>query len=140
MWIFFWISVWLTPVSSETLGEMIARNFVDLLANRDVERAVALLAPEVNFDGVRVKGEEAQKVYLQNVLTRHSAAVRISRVYVMKGADAQQRFGPPPARLAPLRLEQSIVLLARRKTGGIVVVLQEVERIPGRWRVVAITD
>lgn len=140
MWTFFWLAFWMTPLSSDALGEMIARNFADLIANRDVERASALLAPEVNFDGVRVKGEDAQKAYLRRVFERHPAAIRISRVHIMSGLQARERFGPPPARLEPLHLEKSIVLLARRKTGGLAVMLEEIDGIPGRWRVVAITD
>ncbi len=140
MWTLFWLAFWLNPLPSDTLGEMIARNFADLLENRDVERAAALFAPEVNFDGVRVKGEAEQKAHLRRILERHPATIRFIRLYVMNGRRMEERFGPPPARLAPLNLEKSLVMLARRKIGGLVVVLEEEEKTPGRWRVVALTD
>jgi len=124
----------------DPLGEMVARNFVDHLANRDLGRTSALLSAKVNFDGKAVEGEEAKAAFLTHTFAAHPAAIRFSRVTVMTGPQAVARFGRPPGRLGQLNLDRALVVLARRKIGGLVLVLEEEDRIPGRWRVVALSD
>jgi len=140
MWTFLVFQLFWTQTAVDPLGEMVARNFVDHLANRDLGRTCALLSATVNFDGRVATGDEAKIALLQRTFAGHPAQIRFLRVMVMTGAQALARFGKPPARLGELDLDRALVVLARRKTGGLVIVLREEDRIPGRWRVVALTD
>jgi len=140
MWTFLLMQLFWNQALVDPLGEMVARNFVDHLANRDLGRTTALMSSKVNFDGRVAVGEEAQTALLQRTLAAHPAQIRFLRVTVMTGAQALSRFGRPPARLGAVNLDRALVVLARRKNGGLVIVLEEEDRIPGRWRVVALTD
>ncbi len=140
MWTILILQILLSQTAVDPLGEMVGRNFVDHLANRDVKRTVALMSTVVNFDGRSVKGEKAQADFLERMFAGHPAAIRFNRVTVFSGTQMVSRFGKPPARLGALVLDRAIVVLARRREGGLIVVLQEEDRIPGRWRVVAMTD
>jgi hypothetical protein len=124
----------------DPLGEMVGRNFVDHLANRDVKRTGALLSAEVNFDGTVMRGEEAKAAALERMFAAHPAAIRFNRVSVFTGSQMVSRFGKPPSRLGTIVLDRAIIVLARRRVGGLIVILQEEDRIPGRWRVIAMTD
>lgn len=140
MWTFLLMQLFWSQAVVDPLGEMVARNFVDHLANRDLGRTTALMSAKVNFDGRLAEGEEAQTALLTRTLAAHPARIRFTRVTVMTGAQAVARFGKPPARLGLADLDRALVVLARRKTGGLVIVLEEEDRIPGRWRVIALTD
>ncbi len=140
MWTLLVFQLLLNQAVVDPLGEMVARNFVDHLANRDLGRTSALLSAKVNFDGKVVEGEEAKAAFLARTFSGHPAAIRFSRVTVMTGPQAVARFGRPPGRLGQLNLDRALVVLARRKIGGLVLVLEEEDRIPGRWRVVALSD
>ena len=140
MWTFLVIQLLWNQAVVDPLGEMVARNFVDHLANRDLGRTSALLAAKVNFDGKVVQGEDAKTAFLTRTFAAHPASIRFLRVTVMTGPQAVARFGRPPARLGELNLDRALVVLARRKVGGLILVLEEEDKIPGRWRVVALSD
>jgi hypothetical protein len=140
MWTFLVFQLLWNQAAVDPLGEMVARNFVDHLANRDLGRTTALLSAKVNFDGRIVQGEEAKAAFLKRTFDAHPARIRFLRVTVMTGPQALARFGRPPARLGQLNLDRALVVLARRKVGGLILVLEEEDRIPGRWRVVALSD
>ena len=140
MWTTLLVHFFLTQVSVDPLGEMVARNFVDHLANRDLSRTGALCADRVNFDGRIVVGEKDRTAFLERVYKAHPAPIRFVRVTVLTGPQALARFGRPPARMGTIDFDRVLVVLARRKQGGLVAILQEEDRIPGRWRVIAVTD
>jgi hypothetical protein len=133
--LFFFVQNQLDP-----LGEMIGKSFLDHISAKDWKRSSSLMANEVNFDGEIVKGEGKIQKKLKVMLEDHKAEIHIKRIYFFSGEDALKKFGPLPVRLKSVDLKKSIVVLARRKAGGLVIVLQEVANIEKNWRVVALTD
>ncbi len=126
---------------SDQLSEMVGKNFLDQIANRDAKRAAKLAGTTVNFDGEVVKGAGPIAQRLERMITRHRAPIRFKRTLFFTGEEALARFGPLPARLGAIDLQRSAVLLGQREKGGIAVILQQVTDSTGRWpRVVALTD
>lgn len=125
----------------DQLSEMVGKNFLDQIANKNYKRAAKLTAEEVNFDGEVIKGEEAITKRLKSMIAAHPAQIHFRRVFYFTGSDALDRFGPLPKRLKGIDLSKSSVLLGQREKGGVAVVLQQVTDSTGSWpRVVALTD
>ncbi len=126
---------------ADQLSEMVGKNFLDQIANKDWKRAAKLCAGTVNFDGEVITGEEKITARLKKMIDDHPAEIRFRQFYFFSGQEALTKFGPLPKRLDRIDLEKSSVLLGRRRRAGVAVVLQQVTDATGQWpRVVAITD
>ncbi|MBU1241493.1 hypothetical protein KKF84_17460 [Myxococcota bacterium] len=126
---------------ADQLSEMVGKNFLDQVANKDWKRAAKLCAPTMNFDGEVITGEEKITERLKKMVKDHSARITFNQFYFFSGSEALLKFGPLPNRLNPLDLKKSSVLLGRRRKAGVAVILQQITDATGKWpRVVAITD
>lgn len=122
------------------LGEMVGRNFLDQTVNKDHTRASLLCAETVNFDGTIVKGTDKIAAHLKTVFSSHPADIHFKKILTMPGKVAIEKFGPFPTRLGKINIERALVVFGRRKSGGLVVILEEDKIIAGQYRVVALTD
>jgi hypothetical protein len=123
------------------LTEMVGKNFLDQIVNKNWKRAAVLMAPTVNFDGEVVTGTKKIKDKLKAIITRHSAEIKFRRFYYFSGSVALSKFGPLPQRLKNIDLSKCSVIFGSRRKGGLIVVLQKIKEATGNWpRVVALTD
>jgi hypothetical protein len=119
------------------VATLVGKTFLRAVAERDTETAMPLCASTVQFDGQRITGHAAVTRRLKQMIARVRAGMRFKQVLCLTYKEAVARFGPPPRRLSGVKWKNSVVVLGRLHTGGVVVVLN---KIGERYRVVAITD
>ncbi|MBN2723903.1 MAG: hypothetical protein JXR95_07540 [Deltaproteobacteria bacterium] len=126
--------------SIDPLGQMVAQNFMDQLANKDHKKAALLCNTTVNFDGQIISGQQNIEKHFETVFKAHKAPIVFKKFIFLKGDEILKKLGKLPERLGTIDFGKTILILGRRKTGGIAVFLQEENNISGRYRVIAITD
>lgn len=126
-----------TAPAVDYVPRLVGRTFLRAVAERDLETALSLCANAVQFDGRPAEGRSRVAEALRSLHRRVPASMKFRKVVAMDYAQMVERFGPPPKRLKGVRFKGSVVILGRLRRGGLIVVLNKID---GRWRVVALTD
>lgn len=125
------------PDAVDYVPRLVGRTFLRAVAEKDLDTARSLCADTVQFDGnvagTTVRVAEA----LRAMMKRVPASMKFVKVAALNYGRMVERFGPPPRRLAGTRFKGSVVVLGRLARGGLIAVLNKID---GRWRVVALTD
>jgi hypothetical protein len=111
------------PAFGPEEASRVARAFLDALARADADALAATAGERFSFDGEIQSGREAIRRRWRALLSDRASSPppRLGELEVLTGAEAVQRHGSPPARLAPLL--RPGVLVAIADVGGRTVVL-----------------
>ncbi len=121
----------------DIVGVLVGKAFLRAVADRDAKSGLPLCADRVSFDGKIVKGAKNIFSRLEEMFSRIPRETRFIKVIGMDHNEMLARFGPPPDRMASLRIKNSIFVLGRLNKGGLIVILEKVE---GRYRVTGLTS
>lgn len=126
-----------TGSAVDYVPRLVGRTFLRAVAERDLETVVSLCADSVQFDGRPARGASKITEALRTLHRRIPASMKFRKVVALDYPRMVERFGPPPKRLKGVRFKGSVIVLGRLRRGGLIVVLNKID---GRWRVVALTD
>jgi hypothetical protein len=115
-----------------------ALRFLDALVARDAAALAAASADKFSFDGQVETGRDAiRRAWREHLSRREGSRAAVLDLDVRPAADAVARYGPPPARVAPLASRGTWIAFANVSGRAVVVFLA---RGPGGWAAVGVHD